>query len=104
MEEPISLCAPTPCSALLSPQLDCVFPGMESRVQGPSKPHQGLKAANETRKAVRREVGTAGGLGLHETNLLCAGEEQDLSSTTALTYHELGSVVCDGFGSSWLQG
>lgn len=69
MEEPSSLCAPTPCSASLSPHLACVFPGMAGRVQGTSQPHRGLQAVNETREAVRREVGTARGLGLHKTNL-----------------------------------
>lgn len=108
MEEPVSLCAPTPCSASLSPHLDCGFPGMASRVQVASKPHQGLQAVNETREDARREVSTARGLGLHKTNLACAGEEQDLSgwcgAHAALTHHEVGSVVCDGFGSSWLRG
>lgn len=79
MEELISLSAPIPCSASLSPHLDCGFPGMASRVQGASKPHWGLQAVNEPREAVRREVGTAGGLGLHKTNPVCASEEQDLS-------------------------
>lgn len=44
-----------------------------------SKPHRGLHAVNETREDARREVSTARGLGLHKTNLACAGEEQDLS-------------------------
>lgn len=50
-----------------------------SRVQVASKPHQGLHAVNETREDATREVSTARGLGLHKTNLACAGEEQDLS-------------------------
>lgn len=61
------------------PHLDCGFPGMASRVQVASKPHRGLHAVNETREDARREVSTARGLGLHKTNLACAGEEQDLS-------------------------
>lgn len=66
-EEPISLCAPIPCSASeSSPGLG--FPRDGKQGARASKPRQGLQAVNEPREAARRGASTARGLGLHRTN------------------------------------